>query len=810
MLVKNLTPFLVGTTRTSRTPPRPEMTVVVRGTFRIRSGKPLEPVTDPANQGALTSERFAEDDEERRGECLYGGDFADFKLNAEVLLKGSCHAPGGRPVTECPVLFRVGAWSKALRVIGRRVWTERLLGPAISEPQPFTSMPITWANAFGGPAYARNPAGKGYQTPELPTVELAGDVIRSRSDAPEPAGFGAINPAWPQRAGKLGRKYDRRWRAERAPWCAEDFDWTYFQAAPADQQLSGYLRGDEELVFQNLHPGEPVLRASLPGIAVRAFARGKDGSLREVPMVLDTLYADLDVERAALTWRGLSPVAEDDLSDVAALLVAAEPLGAERAPAARYGAQIEAFLLDPAGVREAAPPGFLDAAERQRRGEAGPLPGGGGEGGDPLSGLLDGALGVLAEGEQQKVREALRAAAAQAGGKADLAAAVASAAAAAADQPPLPAPLKPGAAPPFGLRRHVRQIIAQAEELRRAFAGRDMSEEQRAQLEALERMPHDPRWKQLDPDYEPPERPVSTDEPGPGRDLAEQDLTGRDLRGLDLRGADLREAILTRADLRGADLRGANLRAAILFRADLSGADLSGADLSRANAAELCAEGANLEGAILDQVFLEGARLRGAKLRGARGEYAALGRADLTEATLAGASLPRSDLSEATLDRCDLSRATLSACSLVGCRGEAVVLTDADLTGASLLGASLAGARLEGCRADDSDWTAATLDGADLGFTTLRGALLIRASAAGARLFGADLRDARLTRANLERADLTRSNLFEADLGKARLAKARFVGANLYGATLLGASGAGADFTGANLKRSTLESQEGG
>ena len=37
------------------------------------------------------------------------------------------------------------------------------------------TMPIRWANAFGGPGHAPNPAGKGRDTPDLPNVELAGE-----------------------------------------------------------------------------------------------------------------------------------------------------------------------------------------------------------------------------------------------------------------------------------------------------------------------------------------------------------------------------------------------------------------------------------------------------------------------------------------------------------------------------------------------------------------------------------------------------------------------------------------------------------
>src|SRR3954451_13225400 len=114
MLARNLTPFLFGAKTCSRRPPAPEMTLVVRGSFLLVLDAPVTAVEDLIAQGPLTAEVFAETDEEQVGECLYGVDFADLKLRAEVLLLGSCHAPGGKPVTECPVLSRVGGWSKML------------------------------------------------------------------------------------------------------------------------------------------------------------------------------------------------------------------------------------------------------------------------------------------------------------------------------------------------------------------------------------------------------------------------------------------------------------------------------------------------------------------------------------------------------------------------------------------------------------------------------------------------------------------------------------------------------------------------
>jgi len=397
MRILNLTPFPVGYATTSRRPPQPEMTVVVRGAFTLKPGHPVAVAGDPPllGQGSLTSEVHAEDDEDRRGECLYPSDFADFKLRTDVLLRGTCHPPRGEPVTECPVKLSVGTWSKVLRVVGTRAWSDRLSGAVMSRPLPFTRMPLDYAHAFGGPGYAKNPAGKGYQSSELPNVELA-DPIRSPGDRPEPAGFGPISAAWPQRAGKVGKAYGRSWIETRAPYYAEDFDWGYFNAAPEDQQLPGYLRGDEEIAFHNLHPAASAFSARLPGLRVRVFVKDDELRLREVRMSLDTLLADLDKELLYLTWRGVDPVKEDDLADVQWLLVASEPLG-DAKDEAHYRALFEELEEDPLRLKEHLPEELRPLAGAALRGRGGERPAGeaqgdGGAAADPIPGPLGTAI----------------------------------------------------------------------------------------------------------------------------------------------------------------------------------------------------------------------------------------------------------------------------------------------------------------------------------------------------------------------------------------------------------------------------------
>jgi len=107
---KNLTPFPFGTKVTSRRPPRPEMTLIVRACYLITPGRPLTLPEGPGllAQGPLTAETYRDDDEERAGECLYPGDFADWKPRADVMLRGTCHTPRGEPLVESAGAHELG------------------------------------------------------------------------------------------------------------------------------------------------------------------------------------------------------------------------------------------------------------------------------------------------------------------------------------------------------------------------------------------------------------------------------------------------------------------------------------------------------------------------------------------------------------------------------------------------------------------------------------------------------------------------------------------------------------------------------
>ena len=305
-----------------RRPRTPEMVFVVRARYRLEPGTPLtllrsdeipqalidktrnesEEAADQLDeaslslgQGTITGDDFDDADEGRVGDLLYPSDFADYKLRADVMLRGTCHPPRSKD-TECEVSFGVGAWSKSLKVIGHRVWVDRTAGGKHTDPKAIGSVAVDYAHAYGGPGFGNNPVGKGhvekledddedvYQPPRsersavMPSQQLPNIVYADGSHHKDgvAAGFGPLNPGWPLRRDKLGKKYDQDWLDTRAPYFAEDMDGTYFNAAPPDQQLDGFLRGDEELTFTNPASRQAKLQraaARAAGARVRARCR---------------------------------------------------------------------------------------------------------------------------------------------------------------------------------------------------------------------------------------------------------------------------------------------------------------------------------------------------------------------------------------------------------------------------------------------------------------------------------------------------------------------------------------------------------
>ncbi len=288
------------------------------------------------------------------------------KTTAEVLVKGNCYATGGTPVPASEVEFRFGPVEKKLQVFGDRYWKDTAGVTVITDPEPFTEMPVDAAHAFGGPEDARNMMGKGTvpvdvgndkQLLPLPNVELPGRLIGAPSDKPDPALFTPLDFMHPYRQKKLGT-YDNTWFRTRFPYYPEDMDWTFFNAAPTDQWLPGYLKGGEPFECIRMHPDKPVVGGNVPRIRPRIFVFQTPDQTeaphpvpadapflyKEIKMDMDTVWLFPHHERGILISRGMAEVMDSEALDVAVIHMNCESQADPAKPMEEYLAALRKKL----------------------------------------------------------------------------------------------------------------------------------------------------------------------------------------------------------------------------------------------------------------------------------------------------------------------------------------------------------------------------------------------------------------------------------------------------------------------------------
>jgi hypothetical protein len=193
-----------------------------------------------------------------------------------------------------------------------------------SAPKPFEKMEITWERAFGGTdasvpgkldLFEENPVGVGFRArgsrlpssgaplPNVEAVDAPAGAIGKRIPA---VGVCAIAPSWRSRTRHAGT-YDARWRKERFPFLPLDFDTRYFQVAPPDQVLDGYLKGGERVRIAGMTPDAPIA-FSLPALAPEvAVVIGDDEEVAPSGQC-DTVLVDTDRREVTLTWRTVMDV----------------------------------------------------------------------------------------------------------------------------------------------------------------------------------------------------------------------------------------------------------------------------------------------------------------------------------------------------------------------------------------------------------------------------------------------------------------------------------------------------------------------
>ncbi|MCC7542559.1 MAG: DUF2169 domain-containing protein [Deltaproteobacteria bacterium] len=733
------TPFEVGWLVWSLSPPRPSLTIVVKGTFTLVPDKPCEIA---ARQVGCSGDVHHDDEPDQS--VRYESDFAVTKKRGECFVVGACHPPRGAPTPMATVAFAIGSVKKALAIYGDRHWIPKLLGHVPSEPTPFTRMPLRWERSFGGPGHTSNPVGVGIEDLEasdgprrpLPNIEDPQALVTSMRDRPAPAGSFPIPRSWARRT-RVAGTYDAAWQKTRWPWFPVDFDLAYFNAAPADQQIDGFWRGDEEITLSQLVPDRARLTTRLPGLAPRAFLdRGVD-RFDEIRLHLDTITVDTDAGHVLCVWRGIAEVETESLVDVGHLFVAHESIYDERKPKSVYTSRLAAIL----------------EADRAEDAALAPEP-------IPDEPVEPEVSAPVIETDESRIPELVAAKEKLRSLGIDVDTELA--------RPPPELP--------------TTRLSEIREELRRRFVAAELDVPREIELirdddEPAAQGTSDPAAAadasstaetidETDGQARAARRRALVERRVAAKEsLAFEDLSGADLHGLDLSGVDLRAALLAGANLRGARLDGATLVDAILVEADAEkasfvGASLGGADLSRVRAPH-----ARFEKAVLDRADLSGADLEGATFV----------RASLVDATLHGARAARVTMDHADLGKLRASEgatfreASMQHCKARGSRWMSSDLGRANLSGSDLERADFTEASLVSAKLDECNLTAARFrDARMMGVSVLRsnafeavleGADLTRADLRGSSLFGAQVWRARTEGALLDRADLGRTHL---------------------------------------------------
>jgi uncharacterized protein YjbI with pentapeptide repeats len=746
-------------------PPQNSLTLLVKGTFDLVAGGAAtlrdesELPTGEAHQGGSLE-----------GSVSYPSDFAVFKPRADVTLTGTAHAPSGS-APFMAVRFRLGSeengFDRRVIVFGDRRWVTGLLGDSATLPEPFTALPLVYERAFGGRGVDSNPVGTGHRSvavrgeiAALPNLEDPSHLIMSHDETPRPVGFAPIPAGWKERRSKLGT-YDGRWLRTRWPYFPEDFDWGYFQSAPAAQQL-GYLRGDEPFEITGAHADRPSLDGSLPGLRMRGFAQrtaAAGGQIFEVPLHLDTVHFDSDAGTVSLVWRGIVEVSDEEAPELAAFLVLDEaladaPISAEAAQERLFAAvtPLEPVTIDP----------VVDAAPAND--DAPPPPA------DPEELAAMAHLDALLVSQEQTRIAILR--------KAGLTDAEIN------SPPPEPPPPDPEA-----IAASLRVAGASEEEI----AGYLKAMEPDAEVEGGERESAGARARAR------AVRLLEDKASFEGEDFADADLAGLDFSGASLEGvlfdgADLHGCLFTGASLAGAQLGRANLAGAVLDGANLDGADLTCAKLTAASFI-----GASLEGAELSDVSAVDAIFRSAK-----GSHPIFAGGDFTRADFTEASLPGADFTAATIDNTVFERMSAPEIAIFDVVGKDAVFNDANIPRARAAGARLTGGSLRRVVAPGSVWEGATLDRSTFFGAELAGASFNRASCAGTVFSASDLASAYFLRARLGEAQFLKANAMQASFRGADLTRADLRGSNLHGADTFGSTTTGADFELAIVTQSLL------
>jgi uncharacterized protein YjbI with pentapeptide repeats len=803
--------------------PNHSLTLVVKGCFDLVAGDKAVLCEDP-DAAAIMGDIYVGD--KPTASLSYANDLVIYKPKADLTLTGVAYPQPGE--AGCRVSFGVGNWRKSLAIFNQRFWR---WGKA-SAPEPFgadsAAVPLTYENAFGGANFSGNPVGKGLdkvataqgeELQALPNIEHINQFLSSPSQKTLPAGFGPLKDKWADKTPVKGT-YGDKWLKENFPYFPPDFDWSYFNTAPQDQQVA-YLAGDESLFFENLRPGQPQFNSALPALRPRLFVKGQladKAFFVEVTLRLDSLHVDMEAQRVNLVWRGIVGVQSDEFEEISHACLYTEDMADPAQPTAHYLALTEAALVKPDtsfDVEEEAEP----VAEPEEEAE------------DPeFAAQMAKMFGDVSK--QMK----------EAGAPASLTSMIGpgmdSTAFMAAFVSHYDLDLEAGQR--FMDEAKIKQKI----EMRKALidAGEDPAildeleaQEKQQALEDEQAASGKSRWSE-----DKLQARIDSGEGFADEELQGVDFSGWDLSGLTFCGADLTKANLSGAVLSGCDFSGADLTETLLLKTQASGANfddaiLANIDASEADFSNVSALATQFQQATLIRVNFTQAKLQGAdfsecvapkaNFNGALISEALFEKADLSLSKFEQVTAIATDFSQAILRECILSKSDLSKALFVGARLTLANFEQCDLSEASLEAVDAQSIQLLECTlnkaraGEKSNFAQAEFSGGNGVGLVLEGAELSGAMFSKLSLQGADFSNSRMnntifndcdmkkaefTKASLTDCKLSGLNLFEAGFSKATLLRTDLSSSNLYGAEFFQATLQDTNLKDTNIKRTKI------
>ena len=316
--ILNKTPFQAALALVTDQHGAEKVTVAIKGTFKIPARHGEVRLAGEQLPVLYTDEYYGEPG---KSSISYPADLVLGKVNTDIGLVGSAHSPGGKPVKRVAASLRVGRLQKSIMITGDRQWKKRALMPGFSmtDPTPFTEMPLIYERAFGGIDQThknkkkhgwdkRNPIGTGFrlngnavENSIVPNLEDPNHLISHWKDKPPVACYGFIEGSWEPRL-KFAGTYDDAWLKNQFPLLPVDFDLRFFNSAPPDLVAKRFLKGGERVQMVNLSK-KGVVEFNIPKLEISLMFRLGE-TRNDQKADLWTVVFEPDEDRFYMVWGG--------------------------------------------------------------------------------------------------------------------------------------------------------------------------------------------------------------------------------------------------------------------------------------------------------------------------------------------------------------------------------------------------------------------------------------------------------------------------------------------------------------------------